>query len=91
MKHPAPARRSHFFALAAAGLLAPAVTVAAEPATQNFDIPSQALSSALTRFSAATGLQVLYEGDIAERITAPELKGVYSPNKPCRKCYGAPA
>ncbi|OAI24966.1 TonB-dependent siderophore receptor [Methylomonas koyamae] len=85
MKHPAPARRSHFFALAAAGLLAPAVTVAADPATQNFDIPSQALSSALTRFSAATGLQVLYEGDIAERITAPELKGVYSPEQALQK------
>ncbi len=50
MKHPAPARRSHFFALAAAGLLAPAISVAADPVTQNFDIPSQALSSALTRF-----------------------------------------
>jgi iron complex outermembrane receptor protein len=85
MKFPTPARRSHLFALAAAGLLAPAITIAAEPATQNFDIPSQALSSALTRFSAATGLQVLYEGDIAEHITAPELKGAYNPVQALQK------
>ncbi len=30
-------------------------------------------------------MQVLYEGDIAERITAPELKGVYSPEQALQK------
>ncbi|MDD1619971.1 MAG: TonB-dependent receptor [Methylococcaceae bacterium] len=85
MKYPAPARRNHLIALAAAGLLAPAVTIAAEQAAQKFDIQSQALSSALTRFSAVTGLQVLYEGDIAEHITAPELKGSYSPEQALQK------
>ncbi|MBD9354414.1 TonB-dependent siderophore receptor [Methylomonas albis] len=78
MKYPAPACRAPLYAALAAGLLTSAVAIAAEQAAQTFDIRSQALSSALTRFSALTGLQVLYEGDIAERISAPEVKGSYT-------------
>lgn len=64
--------------LAAASLLVPAITIAAEQAAKPFNIPAQSLAGALTRFSAVTGLQVLYEGDIAEQIKAPELKGSYT-------------
>ncbi|MDP3334254.1 MAG: TonB-dependent receptor [Methylococcaceae bacterium] len=64
--------------LAAAGLLVPAITIAAEQAAKPFNIPAQSLAGALTRFSAVTGLQVLYEGDIAEKIKVPELKGNYT-------------
>ncbi|WP_026602227.1 TonB-dependent receptor domain-containing protein [Methylomonas sp. 11b] len=78
MKYPIPACRAPLYLALAAGLLTSTVTLAAEQTAQSFDIRSQALSSALTRFSALTGLQVLYEGDIAERITAPELKGRYT-------------
>ncbi|OAI08990.1 TonB-dependent receptor [Methylomonas methanica] len=78
MKYTVPACRGQFYAALAAGLLTSAVAIAAE---QTFDIGSQSLSSALTRFSALTGLQVLYEGDIAERIAAPELKGSYTPEQ----------
>ncbi len=81
MNYPASARRGQLAAFVTAGLLTPAIAVAAEPARQSFDIPSQALSSALTRFSAVTGLQVLYEGDIAEHVTAPELRGSYTPEQ----------
>ncbi|MDD2802459.1 MAG: STN domain-containing protein, partial [Methylococcales bacterium] len=64
--------------LAAASLLVPAITIAAEQAAKPFNIPAQSLPGALTRFSAVTGLQVLYEGDIAEQIKAPELNGSYT-------------
>jgi len=85
MKYPVSACRSRFYSALAAGLLTSAVAIAAEQTAQTFDIRSQALSSALTRFSALTGLQVLYEGDIAERITAPELKGSYTPEQALQK------
>lgn len=81
MKYPAPACRAPLYVALAAGLLTSTMTLAAEQSTQSYDIRSQALSAALTRFSALTGLQVLYEGDIAERITAPELKGSYTPEQ----------
>ena len=71
--------------LAAAGLLAPAITRADELATITFNIPAQALAGALTRFSATTGLQVLYESDIAEQIQTAELKGSYTAEQALRK------
>lgn len=71
--------------LAIAALLAPALSSAAETAALSFDIPAQALSGALTRFSAITGLQVLYDGDLAQNIGAPTLKGDYSAEQALRK------
>ncbi|WP_231890322.1 hypothetical protein [Methylomonas methanica] len=56
MKYPVPACRGPFYAVLAAGLLTSTITLAAEQTTQSFDIRSQALSAALTRFSALTGL-----------------------------------
>lgn len=50
-----------------------------EVQTVPFNIPAQPLGSALTRFSTATGLQVLYEGDIAGKVQAPALNGNYTP------------
>jgi iron complex outermembrane receptor protein len=64
--------------LLAAGLLTPIMTLAAEQADIPFDIPAQSLTGALIRFSATTGLQVLYEGDIASQIKSPELKGHFT-------------
>lgn len=71
--------------LAIAALLVPALSSAAEPASVSFDIPAQSLAGALTRFSAATGLQVLYDGDLAQNIGAPALKGDYSAEQALRK------
>ncbi|MDX8127063.1 TonB-dependent receptor [Methylomonas sp. EFPC1] len=84
MKYPAHTCRAPLYVALAAGLLTPTVILSAEQTAQTFDIRSQALSSALIRFSALTGLQVLYEGDIAERITAPELIGRYTPEQALR-------
>ncbi|WP_347988632.1 TonB-dependent receptor [Methylomonas sp. AM2-LC] len=70
--------RPYINLLLAAGLLTPMMTLAAEQAIIPFDIPAQSLAGALIRFSAATGLQVLYEGDIASQIKSPELKGRYT-------------
>ncbi|MCK9609229.1 MAG: TonB-dependent receptor [Methylomonas sp.] len=71
--------------LAIAALLLPTLSSAAEPASVGFDIPAQSLAGALTRFSAATGLQVLYDGDLAQNIGAPALKGNYSAEQALRK------
>lgn len=71
--------------LAITALLLPTLSSAAEPATVSFDIPAQSLAGALTRFSAATGLQVLYDGDLAQNIGAPALKGDYSAEQALRK------
>ncbi|WP_238527257.1 TonB-dependent siderophore receptor [Methylomonas methanica] len=71
--------------MAITALLLPTLSSAAEPATVGFDIPAQSLAGALTRFSAATGLQVLYDGDLAQNIGAPALKGNYSAEQALRK------
>jgi iron complex outermembrane receptor protein len=72
-----------------AGLLMPVILFAAgantyaadaaSPKTIQFNIPAQSLSSALTRFSAETRLQVLYEGDVTDKLQAPALNGAYTP------------
>lgn len=86
MKHPDKAYHSGLNLLALAGLLAaPVAAVAAEQAALPFDIPAQALSTALTRFSAVTGLQVLYEGDLAEGVKSAELKGEYTAEQALQK------
>jgi len=81
-----------------AGLLMPVVLLAAganayaadaaSPKTIQFNIPAQSLSSALTRFSAKTRLQVLYEGDAADKLQAPALKGAYTPEQALEKLLG---
>jgi len=53
-----------------------------------FNIPAQSLSSALTRFSADTRLQVLYEGDVADKLQAPALNGTYTPAQALEKLLG---
>jgi hypothetical protein len=44
-------------------------------------IPAQALSDALTAFSAQMRLQVLYEGIIAEGLRSPGISGTYTPEE----------
>lgn len=60
-------------------LIATSTPALADRQTWTFNIPAQPLSNALTRFSTATGIQVLYEGDIAGNVQAQALKGNYSP------------
>jgi iron complex outermembrane receptor protein len=81
-----------------AGLLMPVVLLAAatnayaadatSPKTIQFSIPAQSLSSALTRFSAETRLQVLYEGDVADKLQASALNGAYTPEQALEKLLG---
>jgi iron complex outermembrane receptor protein len=81
-----------------AGLLIPVVLFAAGPNSYaadtapakaiQFNIPAQSLSSALTRFSAETRLQVLYEGDVADILQAPALHGAYTPEQALEKLLG---
>jgi len=61
---------------------------AASDQTLHFNIPAQSLSSALTRFSADTRLQVLYEGDMADKLQAPALNGTYTPAQALEKLLG---
>lgn len=81
-----------------AGLLIPVVLFgagqntyagdAAPAKAMPFNIPAQSLSSALTRFSADTRLQVLYEGDMADKLQAPALNGSYTPAQALEKLLG---
>lgn len=81
-----------------AGLLIPVVLfsagqnaysdAAAPDKILQFNIPAQSLSSALTRFSADTRLQVLYEGDVADKLKAPALNGAYTPAQALEKLLG---
>jgi iron complex outermembrane receptor protein len=78
-----------------AGLLIPVVLFATGPNSYaadaapakaiQFNIPAQSLASALTRFSAETRLQVLYEGDVADILQAPALNGAYTPEQALEK------
>ena len=61
---------------------------AASTQAMQFNIPAQSLSSALTRFSADTRLQVLYEGDVADKLQAPALNGTYTPAQALEKLLG---
>jgi iron complex outermembrane receptor protein len=61
---------------------------AASDKTLQFNIPAQSLSSALTRFSADTRLQVLYEGNVADKLQAPGLNGAYTPAQALEKLLG---
>jgi iron complex outermembrane receptor protein len=61
---------------------------AAPDKARPFNIPAQSLSSALTRFSADTRLQVLYEGDVADKLQAPALNGTYTPAQALDKLLG---
>ena len=81
-----------------AGLLLPVVLFgagqntyagdAAADKSMQFNIPAQSLASALTRFSAETRLQVLYEGDVADKLQAPALNGTYTPTQALEKLLG---
>ena len=61
---------------------------AAATQAMQFNIPAQSLASALTRFSADTRLQVLYEGDVADKLQAPALNGMYTPAQALEKLLG---
>ncbi|MFI3157745.1 MAG: STN domain-containing protein [Methylococcaceae bacterium] len=61
---------------------------AASGQTMPFNIPAQSLAGALTRFSAETRLQVLYEGDEADKLQAPALNGTYTPAQALEKLLG---
>ncbi len=56
----------------------PAGSAAVANQTFTFDIPSTSLAQAITEFSAATGVQVLYTGVQASEVTAPALQGSYT-------------
>lgn len=54
----------------------------AEPSQkQNFNIPAQALSSALLQFSENTGVKTLFSSDVARDIKTPGLSGSYTPQQ----------
>jgi hypothetical protein len=44
-----------------------------------FDIPAQPLSSALATYGAATGLDVFYDADLAEKQRSTDVAGTFSP------------
>ena len=53
-----------------------------EPAASvTFDIPAQPLIDALIVFSAKTGMQVLYEGTIAQGVWSPGATGTITPTE----------
>lgn len=67
--------------------LGTSLTHAAEPHQQqsttpvSFDIPPQMLTDALVAFSAQTGLQVLYEGPIAQDVQSQGVTGSLTPTE----------
>jgi iron complex outermembrane recepter protein len=69
----------------ALSLLLAATTAHADNQAVPFNIPAQPLGSALTRFSTATGLQVLYEGDIAGNVQTQPVSGNYTPDAALRQ------
>lgn len=71
--------------LLASAVLSASAGIAAEPGPVDFNIQPQALDSALTRFSAATGLQVLYDSQVADSIHSAELRGHYSAEQGLQK------
>lgn len=76
-----------FFMAMASGIAAAAspILVAQNPQPSRgkvpveFDIPPQALTSSLSKFAAATGLQVSYKGALASGLQSPGVVGLYSP------------
>ncbi|MBV9561922.1 MAG: STN domain-containing protein [Bradyrhizobium sp.] len=46
---------------------------------RSFDIPSQELSTALSEYSAATGISILVDGSLSTGRMSASVKGVFSP------------
>lgn len=49
--------------------------------TQRFDLPAQPLEQSLSRFAEQTGLQMLYDSDLARGRTASAVSGRYAPRE----------
>jgi hypothetical protein len=74
---------SRIFCVIAAGFVAltesqPIRAQASSSETIKFDIPSQALESALDAYSVATGLEVFYNAALAERRRSTALVGAFT-------------
>lgn len=52
--------------------------VAQAAPTQRFDIPAQPLASALTSFARQTGLRLAYGSDLANGLSSPGVRGVWT-------------
>lgn len=61
--------------LAAAALLAGVLSVQAQPAARDIDIPAQPLDKALGALARQTGARILFGTDLTEGKQAPALKG----------------
>lgn len=53
-----------------------------------FDLPAQPLVRALESYSAASGLQVVYDGTLATGRQSAEVKGVFTPEMALRMLLG---
>ena len=49
--------------------------------THRFDLPTQPLERSLSRFAELTGLQMLYDSDLARGRTASAVSGQYAPRE----------
>ena len=77
-------RGSLLAALLASGALAPAmlaVPAAAQSGSVTFAIPAQPLATALIAFYRQSGVQLVYDGAIAEGRPSPGLTGAFSPQE----------
>lgn len=61
--------------LTTAAVLVSAPIVQAQNATQNFSIRSQSIGSALVRYAAATGINVVYDGTLPGGTTSRAVEG----------------
>lgn len=75
-------------AAAAGWTPAPAAPATGVPAIISFDIAAQPLSSALDAFSAATGLQLIYDGALAQGRRSNQVVGAMSPDHALRELLG---
>lgn len=77
--------RPTLLSLAAAALLAGALSAQAQPATpaaaRDIDIPAQPLDKALGALARQTGARILFSTDLTERKQAPALKGSLTPQQ----------
>ncbi len=73
--------RPTLLSLAAAALLVGALSVRAQPAARDIDIPAQPLDKALGALARQTGARILFSTDLTERKQAPALKGNLTPQQ----------
>jgi hypothetical protein len=76
-------------ALVVAGMIAAAVSAAAQTrpadASIEFNIPSQPLGTALTRYGDATGRDAVYDTSVADGRVSGDVRGTFAPGEALRK------